>query len=209
MAIEAFLHLSEEKKQNILINGIREFAQNSYAEVSTDTITRKCGISKGILFHYFGSKKEFYRYCLQHSMSQLVTDVHIEEHEGFYGILFNSMAVRFRLCLDHPDEMHMVNMAVRETAGDLTQLKEQILTEYRSRISAGSMTVLRQALSTLSLKEPDNPKILDALMVYTNAIMNRYLTIYLETPDQFFNDEEIIQNEMKEYIDFFLKGVLQ
>ena len=57
MSFETFEKLPTEKKEYILSTGIKEFSQKSYKDVSTDIITQKCHISKGILFHYFGSKK--------------------------------------------------------------------------------------------------------------------------------------------------------
>ena len=60
MAFEAFEKLPEDRKKRIIDTGIREFSAKSFKDASTDRITAECQISKGILFHYFGSKKEFY-----------------------------------------------------------------------------------------------------------------------------------------------------
>ena len=68
MSFESFEKLPGEKKDKILSAGIREFSQKSYNDAGTDRITEQCQISKGILFHYFGSKKKFYLYCLEKSM---------------------------------------------------------------------------------------------------------------------------------------------
>jgi len=39
---------------------LEEFAERGYAMASTNAITARAGISKGLLFHYFGSKKNLY-----------------------------------------------------------------------------------------------------------------------------------------------------
>ncbi|MCI5481154.1 MAG: TetR/AcrR family transcriptional regulator, partial [Lachnospiraceae bacterium] len=65
MSFEAYEKITEEKRNRILSTGIKEFSGKSYKDVSTDHITKACGISKGLLFHYFGSKREFYFYCLE------------------------------------------------------------------------------------------------------------------------------------------------
>ena len=64
MSRETFEKLPADRKELILSTGIRMFSLSPYSEVSTDSITRTCGISKGMLFQYFGSKRSFYLYCL-------------------------------------------------------------------------------------------------------------------------------------------------
>ena len=73
MGIGTFEKLPADKKEMILSTGIREFSQKAYKDVSTDSITQKCHISKGILFHYFGSKKGYYMYCLEASLERLMS----------------------------------------------------------------------------------------------------------------------------------------
>ena len=106
MSIETFEKLPEEKKELIVSTGIREFASRSYREASTDEITRASGISKGILFHYFGSKKNFYLFCLETALRRLTADD--ERQSGgsgdFYGIIFGEMKRKISLCRDRMDE---------------------------------------------------------------------------------------------------------
>lgn len=208
MAIEAFQHLPNEKQENILKSGIHEFSTRSYSEASTDEMTKNCDISKGILFHYFGSKKEFYFYCLRYSIEQLIVPIQENEEKDFYGILFESMKGRFQLCLEHKEEMHMVNMAARESAREIVEQKNEIIARYRMQTAAESTKTMRKAVGTLPLKEPENPKLVEALFLYMNAVLNQYLMKYLETPDAFFEKEAEIQTEIRLYMDFFLKGVV-
>jgi len=54
---QAFMNLTEEKRQAIINAALREFSLNNYATASTNKIVSNANISKGILYHYFGSKK--------------------------------------------------------------------------------------------------------------------------------------------------------
>lgn len=47
----AFYKLPEEKRNLIINISIEEFANNGYDNTSTDIITSRADISKGILFH--------------------------------------------------------------------------------------------------------------------------------------------------------------
>lgn len=52
-------YIDEQKRQRVIRAGIEEFAKG-YEAASTNEIVRKAGISKGLLFHYFGNKKNLY-----------------------------------------------------------------------------------------------------------------------------------------------------
>ena len=52
-------YIDEQKRQRVIRASIEEFAKG-YEVASTNEIVRKAGISKGLLFHYFGNKKNLY-----------------------------------------------------------------------------------------------------------------------------------------------------
>jgi len=64
---EKFLALDEEKQERIVNAAMKEFLVG-YKKASTDNIVREAGISKGLLFHYFGTKEKLYRFLIDHSM---------------------------------------------------------------------------------------------------------------------------------------------
>lgn len=53
--------IEPEKRDRVLNAAIEEFASFPYDKASTNHIVTKAGISKGLLFHYFGSKQELYQ----------------------------------------------------------------------------------------------------------------------------------------------------
>jgi AcrR family transcriptional regulator len=52
--------LVEERRQQLLQLGIEAFSARAYDQVSIDDVARAAGISKGLLYHYFPTKKDFY-----------------------------------------------------------------------------------------------------------------------------------------------------
>ena len=69
--MDKFESLPEEKKKRILDAAIEEFAVNGYDKASTNSIVKKADISKGILFHYFESKKNLFLYIFDYCMTNL------------------------------------------------------------------------------------------------------------------------------------------
>jgi AcrR family transcriptional regulator len=48
------------------------FSEHSYDEVSIEDLARAAGVSKGLLYHYFPTKRDLYVATLEHSARQLV-----------------------------------------------------------------------------------------------------------------------------------------
>ena len=211
MAFEAFEKLSADKKELILSAGMKEFSQKPYKEASTDSITKACGISKGLLFHYFGSKKAFYFYCLESAMEKLTAQAQSkEEANDFYDILFSSMDQKFALCIHYYDEMHMVNMASRDAATEIVQQKAEMMQKYAIQIKMKSAETIRRALQTLHFKHDENLQMtVEGISLYINAVLNKYLIQYQTTPDAFFQNRDAIKSEMKQYLDMMLFGICQ
>lgn len=83
---EKFFDLKQEKQDRMINAALKVFAKNGYRHASTDEIVAEAGISKGLLFHYFGSKLGLYDflydYCVRFLM--LETKSLIPESETDY-----------------------------------------------------------------------------------------------------------------------------
>ncbi len=66
--------MAEEKRLRLINAGMEEFTKG-YNQASTDVIVREAGISKGLLFHYFGTKKDFFLFLHTYAMKVVVQGV--------------------------------------------------------------------------------------------------------------------------------------
>ncbi|MCQ4671989.1 TetR/AcrR family transcriptional regulator [Lactonifactor longoviformis] len=80
---ERLRHLPEEKKVQIMNAAFEVFGNNEYKRASTDLIAARAGISKGLLFYYFKSKKELYLYLLSYAIEEFRPQI---LDEKFYAI---------------------------------------------------------------------------------------------------------------------------
>ncbi|MBN7773917.1 TetR/AcrR family transcriptional regulator [Clostridium aminobutyricum] len=71
---ETFEKLSDSKKNQIIQVCLEEFVENGYKNTSTNTIVKRLGISKGVLFLYFKNKKNLYLYLVEYIMEIVVKD---------------------------------------------------------------------------------------------------------------------------------------
>ena len=80
--------LDPGKLDRIINSALEEFGRNSYEKASTNNIVKNAGISKGLLFHYFGNKRGLYDY-LEKFVFQKMVDVILEETDFDETDIFN------------------------------------------------------------------------------------------------------------------------
>ena len=80
-------NIDPEKRDRIINAAIEEFASFPYEKASTNNIVKNAGISKGLLFHYFSSKKELYevliRFVIHTLRDAIVEKINWEETDLF------------------------------------------------------------------------------------------------------------------------------
>ena len=101
-----------ERRERLLELGLELFGESSFDQLSTDEIAAKAGISRGLLFHYFGSKRGYYVAVIRAAADRLLDrsqaahgsvvggDSHrsqldvflafVEENAGLYTLLMQS-----------------------------------------------------------------------------------------------------------------------
>lgn len=210
MSIETFHNLPEVKQALIISKGIKVFSKSSFTDAGTDLITQEAGISKGLLFHYFGSKKNFYLYLVDHAIQLLTQNSTSEtlEYQDFYEILFDSMDRKYQLIMKYPDEMLFINLVSKETSRQVADEKQALMGKYMAQVQQNSTLVLSKAIETLHLrKDVDRQQLTKGLSMYVNTIMMQYLAAYKDRPQEFFEHSSQIKTEIKSYIDLMLQGV--
>src|SRR3954452_404911 len=61
----------DERRAQLLELGIRLFSTHAYDDISIDDVADAAGISKGLLYHYFQGKREFYVEVIREASLQL------------------------------------------------------------------------------------------------------------------------------------------
>src|SRR6188472_2278711 len=61
----------DERRKQLLELGIEVFSTQPYEEISIESLAEAAGISKGLLYHYFRGKREFYVETIRAASLQL------------------------------------------------------------------------------------------------------------------------------------------
>jgi AcrR family transcriptional regulator len=65
----------DERRAQLLALGVRVFSERPYDDVSIDEVAREAGVSKGLLYHYYPTKRDYYVAALRETAGQLVAEV--------------------------------------------------------------------------------------------------------------------------------------
>jgi AcrR family transcriptional regulator len=69
----------EARREQLLALGMALFAAKPYDEVSIDEVARKARISKGLLYHYFPTKRDFYVAGVREAAKRLLEETEPDE----------------------------------------------------------------------------------------------------------------------------------
>lgn len=72
---EKFFDLKKEKQDRMINAALKVFALHGYRHACTDDIVKEAAISKGLLFHYFGSKLGVYAFVYDYSVRYLLLEL--------------------------------------------------------------------------------------------------------------------------------------
>jgi len=61
----------DSRREQLLALGVRLFATRSLQDLSIETLAEEAGISRGLLYHYFGNKQEFHTAVVQRAADDL------------------------------------------------------------------------------------------------------------------------------------------
>lgn len=136
---EKFFDLAREKQDRMINGAIEVFARNGYKHASTDDMVKAVGVSKGLWFHYFGSKEGIYvfvyDYCVKYMLLELSTIV--DENEKDYFELMKQIAMtKAKVGKSYPYLTVFLEEAAHEAEQEPVRKTAESRQIYESRIGA-------------------------------------------------------------------------
>ncbi|MCR5507346.1 MAG: TetR family transcriptional regulator [Lachnospiraceae bacterium] len=116
-----FFDVKKEKQDAIINAALMVFAENGYRKASTDVIVKEAGISKGLLFHYFISKKGVYEFVYDYSIKYMLlelTQTVRKDEKDFFSIQRMIELAKTRVMKNYPYMQQFLSSAKYETHPD-------------------------------------------------------------------------------------------
>ncbi len=95
--------MGEERRRLIIEAALNEFSKG-YTVANTDVIVKKAGISKGLLFHYFGSKRGLFLFLIKYSLNAVLStyEKHISADNDFLENLKTLSTIKSGMAFQYP-----------------------------------------------------------------------------------------------------------
>lgn len=102
---DKFFTLDKQKQDRIINAALKIFALRGYKLANTNDISAAATISKGLLFHYFGNKKQLYLYLYRHSVAfvkeQMRSEMDLTETD-FFLLMMNAQQIKTNIMNSYP-----------------------------------------------------------------------------------------------------------
>ena len=139
---DKFFDLKQEKQDRMINAALKIFSRKGYKHASTDDIVKEAGISKGLLFHYFGSKIGLYNFLFDYSARFMLLELsrEIKRSETNYFALVKQMErARMQVMKLYPYMQKFLNGAMREECLEaVTQIADK-RSDYMEKMRAYNM----------------------------------------------------------------------
>lgn len=187
----------DARRQQLLDLGLHLFGARSYDDVSIDDIAREAEISRGLMYHYFGSKRGFYIEVVRHAGELLLDAIQPDSSQtaevnlrtglqGFFGFVQNHAQAYLTMMhggLGFDDEIRTVlddvrNIIVERMLETAPYIQSTPLVHSLARGWLGSVETCAAAF----LQKGDVP--VDQLIEYLGASLSSTIALLVVTGGQ-------------------------
>ncbi|MCR5511341.1 transcriptional regulator, TetR family [Lachnospiraceae bacterium XBB2008] len=184
---EKFFDLKKEKQDRIINAALKVFAENGYRHCSTDDIVHEAGISKGLLFHYFGSKMNLYEflydYCVKFLSMELKGTVSADEKD-YFNLMQNAELAKKNVLRSYPHMQAFIDRSMTEDDEDAIDNTSNLREELQSIYDG----LLGQVDSSRFRKEADPAQVHTMLQAALSSVMADQLQSSAFNPDHYYEE---------------------
>ena len=112
---EKFFDLSREKQDRMINGALEVFAKNGYKHARTDDMVKAVDVSKGLWFHYFGSKAGLYTFVYGYSVKYMILELSSAmdaQEKDYFEVVRQMEYTKMRVSKSYP----YMNLFLQESA---------------------------------------------------------------------------------------------
>lgn len=128
---DKFFDLSREKQDRMINGALEVFAKNGFKHASTDDMVKAVDVSKGLWFHYFGSKLGLYTFVYGYSVKYMILELASavdEKEKNYFEIMKQIEYAKMKISKSYPYMTRFLERALEETD---TEIMEQTAEDRR------------------------------------------------------------------------------
>lgn len=212
--LDTIAKLMDDKKAAILRIAAEEFARCGYDGASTNTITQRAGISKGILFHYFGSKKQLYLLILKGMVDRFAAAVERQTGEIAGDSLYENMSALFRsksgYMAEYPLDMAFMEKSNQETNEEIRNDIRMVYGQLAATMHRQRAELAQRSIRSVKLRDTvTEAQAMECITMSLDALNARFAALYKVKGSEVLTKPELILDTMRLYLDVVCRGLFQ
>ncbi|WP_313341947.1 TetR/AcrR family transcriptional regulator [Sedimentibacter sp.] len=200
--------IDNSKRDKILESSLGEFAEYGYDKASTDRISRRAEVSKGLIFHYFGSKENLY----MTTMNKCIDDI-FEEFDSiefpdtdFISRLMKMMEVKYNFFIKHSQHYKLIVNGFYDSP---KKLQEKLKHRYSELKQIGYAIFVDMIKEMPIKKDISIDEIVSIIASITNVIESKYIYLFTDGTVSFEKSYDIVKEEYLRLINIIMYGILE
>ena len=163
-----------EKQNTIIDAALKTFGLNGYKKASVSDIASAAGISKAMVFHYFGSKKALYLYLIEYCGTMFTSEINARFDRtvtDFFDRLKTISDIEISLLRRHPAILSFL-------ANIYFEKDEEVMEDIKSiRTSRGGFMneVVLSGMDTSKFKDSVDPQLVMKMLYWIGEGYASYL----------------------------------
>ena len=194
--------MKEYRLKNALVHsGFKAFSQADFKKVSTNDIVRDAGVSKGLLFHYFGNKESFYITLYEMALGLIHRDMFVTfpfENKDFFERLKLMILYKSEAFQKHKTLALFIKRVHLNTTFTITKKRNKIYQTFTQR----NFKKVFEAIDTTRFK---SDTYLDEMYKVVTWTFNKITHDWEKAHHEKDSDEAIrlLEDELSHYVRFF------
>lgn len=187
---------------------INEFAEKGYSAASTNVIAKEAGVAKGLVFHYFGSKKGLYLaaldHCLKTQMDYFMARVKPPYPPDIIDRVVEWGAVKLEMVYRFPLIHRLLITAFLDVPAEVKPEVDRRIHAITER----SWKLFWDGIDLSRLREDiDRRKAVELLMVAMDGLQRKYVEQYRQNPGDLIARAHEVYREVREYMEILRYGL--
>jgi len=161
--VEEFFKLRADKQSHIIDAAFTVFSQNAYKKASMGDVAAAAGISKAMVFYYFGNKKSLYLHLIGVCGDLLTTEFAAgfdADVTDFFDRIRAATVMKMDVMMRHPYVLPFIEAIYHET-------DPEVADDVHNLVAAGASNTwetLLQGADVSKFADPDAPRLLAKLL---------------------------------------------
>ncbi len=199
--------LDKSKRDKILKASLEEFAEYGYEKASTDRISQRAEVSKGLIFHYFGSKSKLYLITMNSCIDEIMEDYNnIDfDNKDFLFKIKLLMEIKYNFFIKNPLQYKLI---VNGFFNSPKELKDELTKRYNDLRKTG-LDIIAGFIRGVPLKKNVSVEnVVDVISGIQSVLERKYLYYFTDNTLSFEKYYNIVADDFMSLLNTVMYGII-